>query len=311
MQTGLARAQSTAPWPNRAIRLIVPFPAGGAADSLARAVGEGMAAELGQAMLIDNRPGAGGMIGGEAAARAAGDGHTLLLATNSTLVTGKYLYPRLAYDPAQFELIGLIGITPLILLAHPGIPAQTLGELVAHAKAHPGQLSYGSFGNGTTSHLAGELFKQMAAIDLLHVPYKGAAEGIPAILGAQVALYFDTIVTGLPHVKSGRLHALGVSTARRSPITPATPSIAEQGYPGYDIYPWYGLAAPRGTPKEVLEKLWRALQRSLQDKQLAAKVELTGAELTPAAAPEFAELLRQERSKTEKLLRIAGIGPQQ
>ncbi|MCW5236451.1 Bug family tripartite tricarboxylate transporter substrate binding protein [Verminephrobacter eiseniae] len=308
MQAVPGLAQPATAWPGRPIRLIVPFPAGGATDSLARAIGESMATELGQSMIIDNRPGAGGIIGAEAAARAAGDGYTLLVGTNSTLVTGQYLYQKLPYDPSQFELIGLIGITPLILLANSTVPAKTLHELVVHAKENPGKLSYGSFGNGTTSHLAGELFKQMTGTEMLHVPYKGAFEGIPAILSGQIPLYFDTIVTGLPHVKSGKLHALGITTAHRSPMIPATPTIAEQGYPGYDIYPWYGLVAPKGIPREVVEKLWRTLNRSLHDKQLVAKIEMTGAEVTAASPVQFAQMVHQDALKTEKLIRLAGIG---
>ena len=311
--TGGAFAQAQpapAAYPARPIKLIVPFPAGGGTDSIARALGERMAADLGQPLLIDNRAGAGGMIGAEAAFRSPGDGYTLFIGTNSTLVTNKYLYARLPYDPASFELVGLVGITPLILLANPSVPAKTVPELVAYAKANPGKLTYASFGAGTTSHLAAELFEQMAGIEMLHVPYKGANEAIPALLGGQVSVYFDTIVTGLPHVKTGRLNALGVTSAHRSAILPGTPTIAEQGYPGYDLYPWYGVVAPRGIPKDALEKLRSVLARSIADPKLVEKLQATGAEVTPMSVPAFAEMVRLDAIKTEKLVRTANISLQ-
>ena len=308
--TGGAVAQTAAGFPARPIRLIVPFPPGGGTDSIARAVGERMAADLGQPILIDNRAGAGGMIGAEAAFRAAGDGYTLLIGTNSTLVTNKYLYTKLSYDPASFEPVGLLGITPLILLANPSVPARTVPELVAYAKANPGKLTYGSFGAGTTSHLAAELFQQMAGIEMLHIPYKGANEAIPALLGGQVSVYFDTIVTGLPHVKSGKLNALGVTSPHRSAMLSGTPTIAEQGYPGYDIYPWYSIVAPKGVPKEVLEKFRTVLAQSLKDPKLVEKLQSTGAEVTPMSAVAFAEMVRLDAVKTEKLVRTAGISLQ-
>lgn len=308
--TGNALAQTSAGFPARPIRLIVPFPPGGGTDSIARAVGERMAADLGQAVLIDNRAGAGGMIGAEAAFRAPGDGYTLLIGTNSTLVTNKYLYSKLSYDPASFEPVGLLGITPLILLANPSVPARTVPELVAYAKANPGKLTYGSFGAGTTSHLAAELFQQMAGIEMLHIPYKGANEAIPALLGGQVSVYFDTIVTGLPHVKSGKLNALGVTSPHRSAMLSGTPTIAEQGYPGYDIYPWYSIVAPKGVPKDVLEKFRTVLAQSLKDPKLVEKLQSTGAEVTPMSAPAFAEMVRLDAINTEKLVRTAGISLQ-
>lgn len=305
-----AHAQGSAAFPTKPIRLIVPFPPGGGTDAIARAVGEKMGAELGQSFVIDNKPGAGGMIGADAGARAPADGYNLLIGTNSTLVTNKYLYAKMPYDPAGFELIGLIGITPLLVLANPSVPARTVPELVAYAKANPGKLTYASFGNGTTSHLAGELFKQMAGVDMLHVPFKGAQEALPAIIGGQVSLYFDTIVSGLPHVKSGKLNALAVTSAHRSAILPAVPTVAEQGYPGYEIYPWYGMVAPKGTPKEALDKLRAVLGRTVRDPQLVEKLVATGAEVTPMSAAEFAEMVRLDHAKTEKLVKTAAISLQ-
>lgn len=307
---GIAFAQAPSDFPNRPIRLIVPFPAGGGTDNIARSLGERMTAELGQRLVIENKAGAGGAIGAEAAYRAGGDGYTLFMGTNSTMVTNKYLYAKLPYDPASFELVGLIGVTPLILLTNPSVPAKTVPELVAYAKANPGKLTYASFGTGTTSHLAAELFKQMAGIEMLHIPYKGASEAIPALLGGQVSVYFDTIVTGLPHVKAGTLNALGMTSGYRSAILPGVPTIAEQGYPGYDIFPWYGLVAPKGMPKDALEKLRSVLAKSLADVKLVEKLQSTGAEVTPMSAPAFAEMVRLDAIKTEKLVRTAGISLQ-
>lgn len=308
--SGGALAQSAAGFPARPIRLIVPFPPGGGTDSIARAVGERMAADLGQPVLIDNRAGAGGMIGAEAAYRSPGDGYTLFIGTNSTLVTNQYLYAKLPYEPKSFESVGLIGITPLVLLANPSVPAKTVPELVAYAKANPGKLTYASFGAGTTSHLAAELFQQMTGIEMLHIPYKGANEAIPALLGGQVSVYFDTIVTGLPHVRSGKLNALGMTSAHRSAILPGTPTIAEQGYPGYDLYPWYSMVAPKGIPKDVLERLRTVLAQSLKDPKLVEKLQATGAEVTPMSVPAFADMVRLDAIKTEKLVRTAGISLQ-
>lgn len=302
-----AAAQDGGSYPHKSVRLIVPFPPGGGTDAIARALGERMSVDLKQSMVIDNKPGAGGMIGAEATARSPADGYTLFVGTNSSLVTNKFLYAKMPYDPDGFELIGLVGITPLVVVINPAVPARTIPELVAYAKANPGKLTYASFGNGTTSHLAAELFKQRAGIDMLHVPYKGASEALPAIIGGQVSVYFDTIVSSIPHVKSGKLLALGVTSAKRSQTLANVPTIAEQGYPGYDMYPWYGLVAPKGTPKEVLEKLRASLTRALADPKLVERLGPTGAEVTPMTATEFQEFVRNDTLKTEKVVKAAGV----
>lgn len=306
----VAHAQGDAAYPTRPVRLIVPFPPGGGTDAIARVVGERMAADLHQPIVIDNKPGAGGMIGAEAGARAPADGYNLLIGTNSTLVTNKYLYAKMPYDPAQFELVGLIGITPLVMLINPAVPAKTTAELIAYAKANPDKLSYASFGNGTTSHLAAEMFKQMAGIEMLHVPFKGASEALPAIIGGQVSVYFDTIVSGMPHVKSEKLSVLGVTSPKRSAALPNVPTLAEQGFPGYEMYPWYGVVAPKGTPRDVLDKLRKVLAASVRDPKVVEKLGVSGAEVTPMSAAEFSDLIRQDAVKTEKLVRTARISLQ-
>ncbi|MCD2514504.1 Bug family tripartite tricarboxylate transporter substrate binding protein [Comamonas endophytica] len=302
-----ASAQEGTAYPSKSVRLIVPFPPGGGTDAIARALADRMAVDLKQSFVIENKPGAGGILGADATARSPADGYTLFVGTNSSLVTNKFLYSKLPYDPDGFELIGLVGITPLVVVINPSVPARNIPELVAYAKANPGKLSYASFGAGTTSHLAAELFKQRAGIDMLHVPYKGAAEALPAIIGGQVSVYFDTIVSSIPHVKSGKLLALGVTSAKRSQTLPNVPSVAEQGYPGYEMFPWYGLVAPKGTPKDVMEKLRASLARALADPKLIERLGPTGAEVTPMTAAEFHEFVRVDTGKTEKVVKAAGV----
>lgn len=300
-------AQTSDKWPTRPIRLVVPFPAGGGTDSIARLLGERMGAELGTSIVSENRPGAGGIIGAQNAAQAPADGYTMLLGTNSTLVTNRYLFSKLPYSPDNFEPIGLIGTTPLVLVANTSLPFKTLPELVAYAKANPGKINYASFGQGTTSHLAAELFKQTANIDMVHVPFKGAAEALPAVIGGSVSVYFDTIVSSLPHIKSEKLRALGVTTPQRSSALPNVATIAEQGFPGYEMFPWYSLVVLKSTPKEVQQKLRAAMARSLEDKELRRRLTETGTEVTPADAAGLADLIRSDSARTEKLVRTVGI----
>ncbi|MCA3230861.1 MAG: tripartite tricarboxylate transporter substrate binding protein, partial [Cupriavidus sp.] len=215
--SSLALAQGARDWPTQPVRIVVPFQAGSATDLITRQLGAGLAKEYGQSFVVENRPGAAAMIGSEVAARASGDGYTLLMSGPASMVTNRFLYKKLSYDPDAFEKVAVVAITPNILLSNPSLPFKTLPEMVAYAKANPGKLSYASFGTGTTSHIAGEMLKAVAGIDIVHVPYKGAGEAIPALLSGQVSMYFDTIMTGLPYVKAGKLRALGMSTAKRSP----------------------------------------------------------------------------------------------
>ncbi|GJG96726.1 tripartite tricarboxylate transporter substrate binding protein [Cupriavidus pauculus] len=303
-------AQPTENWPTRPIRLVVSFPAGGGTDSIARFLGEKMAAELHGSVVVENRPGAGGIIGAQNAAGSPADGYTVFLGTNSTLVSNKYLYAKLPYNPENFEPLGLIGVQPLVLVVNPSLPVKTLAELVAYAKANPGKLNYASFGQGTTSHLAAEMLKQMAGIDMVHVPFKGAAEAIPALLSGSVSVYFDTIVSSLPHIKAGKMRVLAVTTAKRSGALPSVPTIAEQGYPNYEMYPWYGLTVLKATPKEIQEKLRNTLAKSLADPDLRKRMTDTGTEVTYADAQEFANLIRSDAGKTERLVKSVGISIQ-
>ncbi|AOB26136.1 Bug family tripartite tricarboxylate transporter substrate binding protein [Bordetella bronchiseptica] len=296
-------------WPQHPVKIVVPFQAGSATDLISRQLGAALAQELGQPFVIEARPGAAAAIGSAAVARAEPDGYTLLMGGPAAIVTNRYLQKRLSYDPDSFELVSMVAYTPNILLANPSQPFKTLPEMVAYAKANPGKLTYASFGTGTTSHMAGEMLKSVAGIDILHVPYKGAGEAIPALLSGQVSMYFDTIMTGLPQVNSGKLVALGMSNAQRSAMAPQIPTIAEQGYSGYDIAPWYGLVAPHGTPAPVLDKLNQAVNKVLADPALRTKLAETGAEPQGGSREQFAAFIKAELPRTRKLVEQAGITP--
>jgi tripartite-type tricarboxylate transporter receptor subunit TctC len=302
-----AFAQVQGAWPSQAVKIIVPFQAGAATDLITRQIGQGLAEQLGQPFVVENKPGAAAMIGSDAAARAPGDGYTLLMSGPASMVTNRFLYKKLSYDPDAFEKVAVVAYTPNILLAHPSLPFKTLSEMVAYAKAHPGKLSYASFGAGTTSHMAGEMLQKVAGIELLHVPYKGAAEAIPALLSGQVSMYFDTITTGLPHVKAGKLVALGVSNAKRSAMAPDIPTIAEQGHPGYDIAPWYGIVASPGTPKPVVATLNAAINKLLDDPAFREKLAATGTEPRGGSVADFEALVKAEIPRTEELVKRSGL----
>lgn len=303
----LASAQSTLDWPSHAVKIIVPFQAASATDLISRQFGQALSKEYGQAFIIENRPGAAAMIGSDAAARAPGDGYTLLMSGPASMVTNRFLYKKLSYDPDAFEKVSLVAFTPNILLSNPTLPFKTLAEMIEYAKANPGKLTYASFGSGTTSHLAGEMLKSLARIDIVHIPYKGASEAIPALLSGQVSMYFDTIMTGLPFVKDGKLRALGVSNAKRSDMAPEIPTIAEQGYPGFDIAPWYGIVASKGTPPEVVAKLNASIERLLKDPGFREKLMHTGAEPLFASPADFAAMVKREIPRTEKLVKQSGV----
>ncbi len=303
----LSQAQGPGNWPSQPVRIVVPFQAGSATDLISRQLGMGLGKEYGQSFVIENRPGAAAMIGSEAAARAPGDGYTLLMSGPASMVTNRFLYKKLSYDPDAFEKVAVVAFTPNILLSHPSLPFKNLAEMVAYAKANPGKLSYASFGAGTTSHIAGEMLKAMAGIDIVHIPYKGAGEAIPALLSGQVSMYFDTIMTGLPYVKAGKLRALGMSNNKRSPMAPEIPTIAEQGYPGFDIAPWYGIVAPKGTPAEIVAKLNTSINKLLQDPTFRAKLATTGAEPRGGSVADFRAMVDAEIPRTEKLVKQSGV----
>jgi len=300
-------AQSARDWPRQPVRIVVPFQAGSATDLITRQIALGLGQEYGQTFLVEDRPGAAAMIGSEVVARAPGDGYTLLMSGPASMVTNRFLYKSLSYDPDAFEKVAVVAITPNILLSHPALPFKTLPEMAAYAKANPDKLSYASFGAGTTSHMAGEMLKALAGIEIVHVPYKGSGEAIPALLSGQVSMYFDTIMTGLPNVKAGKLRALGMSSIKRSLIAPDIPTIAEQGYPGFDISPWYGIVAPKGTPAEVVAKLNAAINKLLKDAEFRERLAATGAEPRGGSVAEFQAMVSAEIPRTEKLVQQSGV----
>lgn len=264
-----------ADFPERPVTLVVPYPAGGATDVLGRIVAKALGTRLGQPVVVDNRAGAGTAIGAAAVAHAAPDGYMLLVSSNTTFTVNAALKPRLPYDPQKdFVSIGLIGTSPLVLLANPSLPANTVKELVALAKN--GKLAYGSFGTGTTSHLAGEMFKVMTGADILHVPYKGSAPAMTDLIGGQVQLTFDTNVAALPMLQAGKVRAIAVTSAKRSPSMPQVPTVAESGYPDYEMVPWIAFVVPRGVPAPVQQRLSKALADSIADPATRSELQRAG-----------------------------------
>lgn len=264
-------------FPQRPVTLVVPFPAGGTTDVVGRLIAHGLATRLKQSVVVDNRAGAGGTIGAAAVARAAPDGHTLLVSSNTTFTVNPALRQNLPYDPLRsFEGVGLIGGSPMVILAHSGLPVRSIPELVALAREKPGQLSYGSFGAGTVSHLAGEMFKLRAGIELQHVPYKGSAPAMTELIGGHIPLTVDTPSATLPQVAGSKVRPLAVTGARRSDALPQVPTLAESGYPGFEFTTWMAIVAPRGLSGEVRRVLGRAMADTLADPTVQAELRRSG-----------------------------------
>ena len=250
---GSAIAQN---WPAKPVRLIVPYPPGGSADILARAIGQKLAEGMGQQVIIDNRPGAGTAIGAEATAKAAPDGYTIMLGTVSSHAINPALTPGLKYDPVKdFAPVSLVASIPFALIVHPSLPAHSVKELIALAKTKPGALNFSSAGTGTSNHLAGELFKSMTGTFMVHIPYKGSAPALNDLIAGQVQLMFDLVLTTAPHVKSGAVRAIAVTGSERSSALPGVPTVAESGVPGYEVSAWFGFFAPAGTPATIVNAL--------------------------------------------------------
>ena len=294
------------PYPNKTIRMIVPFPAGGPTDIVARTVAQKMTDSMGQAVVIDNRGGSGGNIGTDIVAKATADGYTLLMAIVGHAVN-QTLYSKLPYDPIKdFAPITKTGAATIILSAHPSLGVKSIKDLVAAAKAKPGQLNFGSPGTGTPHHLAGELLKTMTGINLIHVPYKGAAPAISDLLGGQVNTAIVSLPAALPHVRAGKITALGITSATRSAVAPEVPTFAEAGLGGYDLENWYGLMAPAGTPKAVIDKPNRETVRALQLPDVKERLNAQGFEVRTSTPDEFAAYLKTEIVKWAKIVKASG-----
>ncbi|WP_375775112.1 Bug family tripartite tricarboxylate transporter substrate binding protein [Bradyrhizobium sp. ma5] len=268
-----ALSARAADYPSRPIKLVVPYAAGGPTDVLGRIVGEYLGRDLKQVVVVENKAGAQGAIGAEAVARSDPDGYTLFVTAASIFVLNPLLYKKLPYDPARdFRLLSVITDAPMIMEVNPSVPAKTIAEFVAYAKTNPGKLNFGSAGTGGTVHLAGEMFKQMAGVEMTHVPYKGAGPALQDLLSGNIQLMFDTLGTALPPVKSGMLRALGVSSTERIADLPDLPTIAESGYPDYAVSVWYGIAAPSKVPDEIASKIKASLDRALNDEAFRASL---------------------------------------
>jgi len=304
----LAEAAPAQIYPSKPIRLIVPFAAGGGNDNVARLVGKRLADSLGQPVVVDNRPGAGGVVGAELAAKSAPDGYTLFLGGVGSHAINPNLNEKLPYDPIRdFAPVELLAQAPLILVVHPSVPARDVAEFIAYARAHPGRLNFASNGNGSSSQLAAVMFDSMAGVDMVHVPYKGLSPALTDLLSGQVQLMFSSVVAILPHIKAGKLRALAVTGATRLASMPDLPTIAESGLPGYEASSWYGILAPAGTPREIVAKLNAELSKALEQPEVRASLIAEGAE--PAGGPpeRFAAHIRTEKERLGKLIRDAKI----
>lgn len=297
-----------AAYPDKPVRVIVPVPAGGTPDVVARLVTPGLAAALGQQIVVDNRGGAGGLIGAELAARANPDGYTLLLSSPGPLTILPHLQKKIAYDPLRdFEPIGLISIGPFLLISHPSVQAKTVKELVALAKAQPGKLNYASAGNGAANHLAMELFKNLTGTQITHVPYKGAPQAVTDLLAGHMNLMFNSIAPVIQHIRAEKLRVYGTGSTRRSPQLPEVPTISEAGVPGYEAVSWFGLLAPLHTPPAIRAKLHGVLTTVVQQPETRTQFEAQGADPVGSSPAEFSALIRREHERYGKVVKAAGV----
>jgi len=300
--------QAQAPdYPTKPIRIVVPFPPGGATDILARDVAQKLTESWGQQVIVDNRPGAGGNIGSELVAKSAPDGYTLEMGTVGTHAINASLYAKMPYDHVKdFAPVILVAGVPNVLVVNPALPVNSVQELIAYAKANPGKLNFASSGNGTSIHLSGELFKVMAGVQMTHVPYKGSAPALQDLLGGQVQLMFDNLPPSLPQIKAGKLRALGVTTATRSPALPDVPTIAESGLPGFESSSWFGVLAPAGTPPAVIAKLNAEIATWVASPDAKQKLLAIGANAAGGTPDDFAKHIAAETAKWAKVVKESG-----
>lgn len=295
-------------YPSKPITMLVPFPAGGTTDILGRLVGRHLATRLGGTVVVENKPGAGGAVGSALVAKAAGDGHTLLMGTIGTHAINQYLYKKLAYDPFKdFAPISLVAMVPNVLVVNASSPIKTVKDLIAAAKANPGKLSYASAGNGTSIHLCGAMFEQMAQVSMAHVPYRGSAPAITDLLGGQTTCMFDNLPSAMPHIKSGALRAVAVTTAKRSAALPDVPTIAEAGVAGYDASSWFGIWAPASTSASLVSRLNEEIRQILAQPDVRQTLKEQGAEAAPDSPSQFAAFIQAEAAKWAKVVKTANV----
>lgn len=294
-------------FPTRPVRFIVPFPPGGGNDIIARQLGPKMSEGLGQPVLIENRPGAGGNVGTEAAAKSPADGHTIVIASNQVTINPS-LYAKLPFDiERDFTPVALVASVPMLLVVNPSLPAKSVRELIADAQARPRQINHGTPGAGTPQHLAFEVFNKMARVEITHVPYKGTGPAIADLLGGQIQAAFATLASVDPHVKAGKLRALAVATPKRASVLPDVPTVAESGVPGYDVPLWYSVLAPAGTPKDVVERLSAEIAKAVRSPDVRDKMLQQGFEITYQAPGELDALMRSEIARWRKIIGETGI----
>ena len=294
-------------YPDKPIRLVIPFPAGGGADSMARPLAAKLTSQLGHPVVLDHKAGAGGTIAAETAAAAAPDGYTLMFATLGTHAINPSLYAKLRYDPVKdFVPVAMTHVAPRVLVVHPSVPAQNVKELIALARAKPGTLTFGSSGNGGVNHLAGELMKTMAGVDMIHVPYKGAAPAAVDLLGGRISMAFDSIVVWTEHIKTGKVRALGVSSAQRSAALPNVPAIAEAGLAGFDVANWLGVLAPAKTSPAIVAKLNAELRTAMTDPDMRQQMAAVGVDPATSTPQEFGDIIRKDIAKWAAVVKATG-----
>ena len=294
-------------YPSKPITIVVPFVAGGTTDILARVVGQSLSTELGQTVIVDNRAGAGGNIGGQFAARAPADGYTLFMGTVGTHAINEWLYKKMPFSPNKdFAPLTRVANVPNLLVAHPNQPFKNVQELIAYAKANPGKVNFGSSGSGSSIHLSGELFNMMAKVDTVHVPYKGSAPAVTDLLGNQIAIMFDNMPSAIQHVRNGKLRPLAVTTAKRSPELPDVPTVAEAGVPGYEAVSWFGMFAPAKTPTDIQTKVHAALIKVLKSPDVVKKINDQGGEVVTESQAEFGKFIATENEKWKQVVKASG-----
>jgi tripartite-type tricarboxylate transporter receptor subunit TctC len=306
---GVLQPSIAQPYPTRTIKIVATFAPGGASDILGRIIGQKLQESWGQPVIVENRAGAGGIVGTEYVAKSAADGYTLVVGYIGTHAVNPSLYSKLSYDAVNdFAPVAFLASIPSALVVHPSVPAKTLPELIALAKSRPGQLNYGSGGIGTAPHLAGELFKTMTGVDMVHVPYKGSGPAVTDLLSGQISLMFNTMIQTVPYVKEGNVRALAVTSATRSPTLPDLPTVAEAGVPGYEMVGWFGILAPAGTPKEIVGKLNTEIVKILNMADVKKRLSDLGAEPTNIVTPEqFGEYIKAEIAKWRTVVEHSGM----
>lgn len=303
----LAASAAQAAWPDKPIRVILAVPAGATPDVTARLVFPGMSQDLGASLVADNRAGGGGVIGAEIAARSAPDGYTLFISSPGALTILPHMRKGLPYDTLRdFAPVSLISVGPFVLMTHPSVPAKNIRELIALAKSQPGRLNYASAGNGVANHLAGELFKQMAGVDIVHVPYKGAPQAVTDVLAGHMNMMFNSVAPIVAHIKSGKVRVLGIASLQRSPQLPEVPTIHESGVPGFEAVNWFGLFAPAKTPRTIISRVNAAVVKAVKSPELQAQFTALGADPVGSSPEEFAAFIKRDTEKYARVVKISG-----